>query len=222
MNLAKSVNDNFSADKYGIDGPILKMSFSSAPKSSRLRRFPIVAGIVAATIVTSLAYYYLSEPISQWLNTSSQQPDVLLDTAGIKATTKRSEKRKKVALIISETFANRNILSPSTQEVVDLLILYPTNLSAVTSLPSVEELQRAYVAHPTHVLSVSKAESVKPILRHIALDGNDPITIVVADGNVDLFKGDENIAKYVGDVVAINGSPDDAEKQWRQSILGVS
>ncbi|KAK9384804.1 hypothetical protein V1515DRAFT_582622 [Lipomyces mesembrius] len=196
------------------------MSFNSAPKSSRLRRFPIVAGIVAATMVTSLAYYYLSEPISQWWNTSSQQPDALVDTAEVKAATKRSGKRKKVALIISETFANRNILSPSTQEVVDLLIIYPTNLSASSLLPSVEDLQRAYVAHPTHVFEVSKAESVKPILRHIALDGNDPITIVVADGNVDLFKGDENIANYVGDVVAITGSPDDAEKQWRQSIVG--
>ncbi|KAK9375606.1 uncharacterized protein V1513DRAFT_463738 [Lipomyces chichibuensis] len=198
------------------------MSFSGAPKSSRLRRFPIVAGIAAATMVASLAYYYLSEPLSQWLNTSSQQPDSSLDTAGISAATKRSGKRKKVALIISETFANQNLLSPSTQEVVDLLIIYPTNLSAVLSLPSVEELQRAYVAHPTHVFSVSKLESVKPILRHIALDGKDPITIVVADGNVDLFKDDENIAKYVGDVVAITGSPEAAEKQWRQSIVGLS
>ncbi|KAK9320472.1 hypothetical protein V1517DRAFT_348130 [Lipomyces orientalis] len=198
------------------------MSFTSAPNSSRRRHLPLVAGLVAATVVASVAYYYLSESISQWGWTSrSQQPDISDGTAGGKTVSKNVGKRKKVALLISETIANPSILSPSTQEVVDLLILYPTYLSAVASVPSVEELQRAYVAHPTRVFSVSKAESVKPILRHLALDESDPITIVVADGNVDLVRGDESIAKYVGDVVVIAGSPESAEQQWNQSVLGI-
>ncbi|KAK9366229.1 hypothetical protein V1509DRAFT_648882 [Lipomyces kononenkoae] len=195
---------------------MLNMSFSSTPKSSRLRRLPVIAGFLTATAVIPLAYYYLAGPISQWWNASS------LQGTGDEAVTKGSGKRKRVALIISETFANRNILSPSTQEVVDLLILYPTYLSEISSLPSVQELQRAYVTHPTHVFEVSKAESVKPILRHLALDGNDPITVVVADEHVDLVRGDENIAKYVGDVVAIVGTPDDAEKQWNETVVGLS
>ncbi|KAK9243382.1 hypothetical protein V1506DRAFT_544620 [Lipomyces tetrasporus] len=197
------------------------MPFTSAPNSSRRRQLPLLAGFVAATVVASVAYYYWSESISEWWTSSSRQPDISEDTAGGQTVTKNAGKRKKVALLISETIANPKILSPSTQEVVDLLILYPTYFPAVASVPSVEELQRAYVTHPTRVFSVSRAESVKPILRHLALDESDPITIVVADGNVDLVKSDESIAKYVGDVVVIAGSPESAEQQWNQSVLGV-
>ncbi|KAK9235908.1 hypothetical protein V1525DRAFT_420931 [Lipomyces kononenkoae] len=198
------------------------MSLSSTPKSSRVRRLPLIAGFVAATVVLPVAYYYLAGPISQWWNQSPLPPDISREVTGSKTVTKGSRKRKRVALIISETFANPNILSPSTQAVVDLIILYPTYLSAASSLPSVQELQRAYVAHPTHVLEVSKAESVKPLLRHLALDGNDPITVVVADEHVDLVKDDENIAKFVGDVVTIVGTPDDAEKQWNDAVVRIS
>ncbi|KAK9449795.1 uncharacterized protein V1518DRAFT_404888 [Limtongia smithiae] len=169
-----------------------------APPAKRRSAAPVIAGAAVATaVVASLAYFYLSGPISSWWTSQffnsprSGKPGAPL-----------IPKKRKVAVMLSETIANSKVIDGSTKDVVDLIIIRPSDFEA-DGLPSVEEMRKSFVSHPTHVFLFSRPESVKPILRHLALDDSESVTVIVADQNIDFIKGDDNIAKYVGDVIAL-------------------
>ncbi|KAK9382405.1 uncharacterized protein V2V93DRAFT_378475 [Kockiozyma suomiensis] len=201
----------------------------SAPRNRRRPYASVLLGTVVVTAAASLAYYYFSEPVTRWIESrGSSSASTQANDAEHKKDIKRTKKGNKrtVVVVMSEkqTIASVNLLTEDTKEQIRLLILYPTALSSFSSsssssssvVPSVEELRTKYVTHPTHVFLLSNTESIKPILRHLASDESTSMTIVVADQNRDL-KNDEEIKKFVGNVVVVEG--DGAEDVWRSKVL---